>query len=417
MAKVPFKRIRERAAKRKGGEKVLASLMPKKPNNKALAKLGDDRVLSEMAARVFSAGFVWSVIDQKWPGFEEAFLEFNPKRLLFQPAEFWEKLASDKRIVRNPQKIRSVRENARFVSEIAAEHGSFGKFWPTGRPTTRPGCSRSSPSAARGWAASAASTCCASSAGTPSCCRATCCCACVDAGRADQRHRHVEEGPASAAQAQINAWAGGERPADDPRLAHLRAVDRREPRRGAAERGHAAMTDILLINPNTTASITDLVLKTARRFASKGTSLRAVTGAFGPRYIASRVGYAIAGHAAVDAFANDRGRKDAVVLACFGDPGPGRAEGDRQGAGGRHGRRLDPAGLRHGQPLLHRHRRRALEVDAGGIRGEPRSRLAACLDPHRRADRRRHCAQSEGGDGAAGQGLHAPACARTAPTW
>jgi allantoin racemase len=81
------------------------------------------------------------------------------------------------------------------------------------------------------------------------------------------------------------------------------------------------MTDILLINPNTTASITDLVLRNAKRFASKGTTLRAVTGAFGPRYIASRVGYAIAGHAAVDALANDRGRKDAVVLACFGDPG------------------------------------------------------------------------------------------------
>jgi Asp/Glu/hydantoin racemase len=81
------------------------------------------------------------------------------------------------------------------------------------------------------------------------------------------------------------------------------------------------MTNILLINPNTTPSITDLVLKTARRFAAKGTNLRAVTGTFGPRYIASRVGYAVAGHAAVDALANDRGRKDAVVLACFGDPG------------------------------------------------------------------------------------------------
>ena len=81
------------------------------------------------------------------------------------------------------------------------------------------------------------------------------------------------------------------------------------------------MTEILLINPNTTPSITDLVLKTARSCASEGTTLRAVTGAFGPRYIASRVGYAIAGHAAVDAFANDQGHKDAVVLACFGDPG------------------------------------------------------------------------------------------------
>jgi len=133
VAKVPFKRIRERAAKRKGGDKVLASLMPKKPNHKALAKLADDRVLAEMAERIFSAGFVWSVIDNKWPGFEEAFLEFNPKRLLFQPAEFWEKLVSDTRIVRHPGKIKAVRENAKFVLDIAKEHGSFGKFlanWP-----------------------------------------------------------------------------------------------------------------------------------------------------------------------------------------------------------------------------------------------------------------------------------------------
>ena len=81
------------------------------------------------------------------------------------------------------------------------------------------------------------------------------------------------------------------------------------------------MTDILLINPNTTASITALVLKTAKGFARPDTKLRAVSGAFGPRYIASRAAYAIAGHAALDALANDRGAKDAVVLACFGDPG------------------------------------------------------------------------------------------------
>jgi 3-methyladenine DNA glycosylase Tag len=133
VARVSFKSIQARAAKRKGGEKVLASLMPKKRDNKALAKLTDDRVLAEMARRVFCAGFVWSVIDKKWPGFEEAFLGFNPKRLLFQPAEFWEALTKDTRIVRNPTSIRSVRDNAKFVTDIAAEHGSFGKFlaaWP-----------------------------------------------------------------------------------------------------------------------------------------------------------------------------------------------------------------------------------------------------------------------------------------------
>lgn len=130
---VPFDRIRRRAAERKGGDKALANLMPRKPDPRAVAKLADDRVLSQMAARVFSAGFVWSVIERKWPGFEEAFMGFAPRRLLFQPAEFWDRLASDTRIVRNPQKIRSVRDNAKFVSDIAAEHGSFGRFlaaWP-----------------------------------------------------------------------------------------------------------------------------------------------------------------------------------------------------------------------------------------------------------------------------------------------
>ena len=88
-----------------------------------------------MAKRVFSAGFVWSVIEKKWPGFEAAFLSFEPPRLLLQPDEFWEDLTGDKRIVRNPQKIMAVRGNARFVADIAREHGSFGKFlaqWPAG---------------------------------------------------------------------------------------------------------------------------------------------------------------------------------------------------------------------------------------------------------------------------------------------
>jgi 3-methyladenine DNA glycosylase Tag len=130
---VAFKTIRARAAKRKGGEKALESLLPKVASQKALAKIGDDRILAEMAKRVFSAGFVWSVIEQKWPGFEAAFLGFDPKRLNFQPDEFWEGLASDKRIVRNPQKIKAVRENAKFVADVSREHGSFGKFlsqWP-----------------------------------------------------------------------------------------------------------------------------------------------------------------------------------------------------------------------------------------------------------------------------------------------
>jgi len=128
-----FEKIRARAARRKGGADVLATLLGPAPDNAAVANVPDDRILSTMAERVFAAGFVWRVIEQKWPGFEEAFLHFEPKRLLFQPDDFWYELASDKRIVRNPQKIRSVRDNAAFVERVSKEHGGFGKFlagWP-----------------------------------------------------------------------------------------------------------------------------------------------------------------------------------------------------------------------------------------------------------------------------------------------
>jgi 3-methyladenine DNA glycosylase Tag len=131
---IPFKTIRARAEKRKGGAKELEKLLPLKPDMKTVAELSDDRMLSEMTKRVFSAGFAWSVIETKWPGFEKAFLAFKPARLSFQPDDFWDGLLSDTRIVRNGAKIQSVRENAAFVQEIAREHGSFGKFlakWPS----------------------------------------------------------------------------------------------------------------------------------------------------------------------------------------------------------------------------------------------------------------------------------------------
>ena len=131
---IPFKAIRARAEKRKGGPKALEKLLPRKPDVKALAKLSDDRILSEMTKRMFSAGFAWSVIETKWPGFEQAFLGFESTKLTFQGDDYWDGLLKDTRIVRNGAKISSVRENAAFVLEIAKEHGSFGKFlakWPS----------------------------------------------------------------------------------------------------------------------------------------------------------------------------------------------------------------------------------------------------------------------------------------------
>jgi allantoin racemase len=78
---------------------------------------------------------------------------------------------------------------------------------------------------------------------------------------------------------------------------------------------------ILLINPNTSQAVTDLVAGHVRRQIGERAALRAVTGRFGARYIASRAASAIAAHAALDALAEHGDGCDAVYLACFGDPG------------------------------------------------------------------------------------------------
>ncbi len=78
---------------------------------------------------------------------------------------------------------------------------------------------------------------------------------------------------------------------------------------------------ILLLNPNTTASVTDLVADRVAAVVGDAATFVPVTARFGAAYIASRAAMAIAGHAALDAFAAHGEGCDAVLLACFGDPG------------------------------------------------------------------------------------------------
>lgn len=78
---------------------------------------------------------------------------------------------------------------------------------------------------------------------------------------------------------------------------------------------------ILLINPNTMVAMTDLVVRVVTPLLPAGVSLVQATGRFGARYISTRTAAAIAGHAALDAYAEHGEGCDAVYLACFGDPG------------------------------------------------------------------------------------------------
>ncbi len=128
-----FDSIEQRAAERKGGSAALEEILPKPASNSALRKRPDDRYLAEMTKCVFRSGFVWQIIENKWPGFEAAFDGFDVSTAAMLSDEDLERLGSDERIVRNAPKIRTVRRNAQFIREIRDEHGSFGAFlaaWP-----------------------------------------------------------------------------------------------------------------------------------------------------------------------------------------------------------------------------------------------------------------------------------------------
>jgi 3-methyladenine DNA glycosylase Tag len=126
-----FEEIEALAAEKKGGPEKLAALLGEHnpPKSEAeLEKIGDDRWLAMFTKCVFQAGFSWKVIEQKWPGFEEAFEGFDIARLSFLPDEAFEALLKDTRIVRNGIKIKTVQDNAVFLKDLAVEHGSAAKF-------------------------------------------------------------------------------------------------------------------------------------------------------------------------------------------------------------------------------------------------------------------------------------------------
>lgn len=128
-----FEKIRERAEARKGGAAALKRLLPKVATRKQLLALGDDRYLAMMTKCINQAGFSWKVIENKWPEFEQAFFGFDPRKLGLLSAEQWEAYTSDRRVVRNWQKIKALQENVFFVQEQSRQYGSFGAFiadWP-----------------------------------------------------------------------------------------------------------------------------------------------------------------------------------------------------------------------------------------------------------------------------------------------
>lgn len=78
---------------------------------------------------------------------------------------------------------------------------------------------------------------------------------------------------------------------------------------------------LLLINPNISESVSELIRSEAQRSAAPGTEIEVLTAPFGVAYIETRFESLIGAYATAQLAAEHHARFDAVVVAAFGDPG------------------------------------------------------------------------------------------------
>ena len=107
-----YKWLHEYCLNRFGSAAELEAHLPVPKTPAQLRKISDDRYLSTMALRVFRAGLKHSLVDAKWPAFEEVFFKFDPEKVVLMSAEHLERLMQDARIIRHLGKLKSVPRNA-----------------------------------------------------------------------------------------------------------------------------------------------------------------------------------------------------------------------------------------------------------------------------------------------------------------
>uniref|UniRef100_UPI00333FFBC3 DNA-3-methyladenine glycosylase I n=1 Tax=Castellaniella defragrans TaxID=75697 RepID=UPI00333FFBC3 len=120
--------------KRFDSDEAMEAFLPQALTPDELRRKGDDRYLSAMTQRVFQAGMQHSMVDAKWPAFEEAFSGFAPQAMAALGDADIETHLQNPRIIRHRAKLQTIPKNARFILDVCQERGgSFGAFiagWP-----------------------------------------------------------------------------------------------------------------------------------------------------------------------------------------------------------------------------------------------------------------------------------------------
>ena len=128
----PFAAILDEALSHHDIDTIEARL-PRVRTADELAGLPEHRLLSAMAQRIFSAGFRWKVVQDKWSDIEAAFDGFEVGTVADYEAERIAELQEDRRIIRHPGKIRAIVHNAGVMRQLAEDEGPVAAWvaqWP-----------------------------------------------------------------------------------------------------------------------------------------------------------------------------------------------------------------------------------------------------------------------------------------------
>ncbi|PHQ70221.1 MAG: 3-methyladenine DNA glycosylase [Sneathiella sp.] len=131
---LPYQEIHAKAEENAGGATELAARMPSIKKEDDLRKIPAADYFSAMSFRIFSTGLNQTMVRNKWPAFEDAFLGFEPAKVAFMSEDDIAGLMENTKIIRHLGKIRATHHNALALVELEKTHQSIGNYladWPS----------------------------------------------------------------------------------------------------------------------------------------------------------------------------------------------------------------------------------------------------------------------------------------------
>lgn len=121
-----FDWIQQRAEDLKG--RSYKALLPQISTEKKLLSKTDAEYLSMMSLRIFRAGLKHSLVDSKWPRFEQVFGGFNPAYVASLSDEMLEAHMREPGLIKHWGKMKAMRDNAAWILHLRNEGTSIGEL-------------------------------------------------------------------------------------------------------------------------------------------------------------------------------------------------------------------------------------------------------------------------------------------------